>query len=307
MPHTGIAYITSRKHTQDIPGEIIENHAEDWKVLTYNGHDTACMKPEDDYEAHTDCVMWPSQRPFAHLMKLKRSDPVWFECNVQNNPTVARLTLITKERIQAATTVDVQPGHFPPGWQLIAGFDPASGKENAAVLWAYSKRAQKAQVVTAKKFRAGPAGMADALDEWHERFHCVQWVTETNWAGGFLEDVRVERLRLEHGLIISPHQTKKNKTDYSGGVTSMIQAVGSEEQPILLPHNNGSEDGQGIAALIGELLTYHPDANKHAKDDLVLAAWFPWWRTLKDVVGFRRAQREMVVGYAGFANPLGGI
>lgn len=310
MPHTGIAYITSRKHVNDIPAEIIERRADDWRIKEYQGHDTGCLKDERDYEAHTDCVMWPSQRPFEFLMKLKADDEVWFECNIQNNPTADRLVLTSKEKIAKATNPDVMAGHFPPGWSLIAGFDPASGKDNAAVLWAYSPEKRQAQIVTAKKFRPGPAGLSEAIADWYDRFHCVQWVTETNWAGGFLEDVRVTKLVNERGIRIIPHQTKGNKTDYSGGVTSMIQTIGTEGEngrpPILFPTLASDEDSQGVRALIGELLTYDPDANKHAKDDTVLAMWFPWWKKLLDLVGRRPTAREAIVEYDSIGS-LGGF
>lgn len=310
MPHTGIAYITSRKHVQDIPGAIIERKKGDWEVKVYHGHDPACLEPEDEPDKHTDCVMWPSERPFSHLMSLKDDDEVWFECNIQNNPTADRLVLTSKEKIAAATSREVMAGHFPPGWSLIAGFDPASGKDNAATLWAYTPKGAQAQIVTSKKFRAGPAGMAEALAEFYDRFHCVQWVTETNWAGGFLEDVRVQKLVREKNIRITPHQTKGNKTDYSGGVTSMIQTIGAarpdDSQPIIFPTLAGDEDSNGVRELIGELLFYNPDANKHAKDDRVLAMWFPWWKKLLDLVGQRSSARAAIVEYDDFGS-LGGF
>ena len=288
MPHTGIAYITSRQHPQDIPGTIIEEHADDWRVLTYRAHDPGCPEPEDEPERHTSCVLWPTERPYEFLMHRKRSDELWFECNYQNNPTTEKITLLKPEHVRAATSEQWTAGHFPPGSRLIAGFDPATSKENSSVLWAFDPRTNRCHVVDARKWQTGPMGLVDAMSEWHEKYRCTHWVTEVNLAGGFLGDTQVKTLQQDLGIQIFSHYTDRlNKVDHAGGVTSMIQAVRADPQPIIFPTLDGSEASDGVRELIRQMLAYDAGfgaRSKHANDDLVLAAWFPWWRELRKLI-----------------------
>lgn len=308
MPHTGIAYITSRKHPQDIPASIIEDHADDWRVITYRAHDEGCLTPESDKDKHVECVLWPTQRPYSHLMKQKRADELWFETNYQNNPTTEKLVLITADHVRDATSDRYSAGHFPPGSRLIAGFDPATRKENAAVLWAWNAREQKAYLVDAKMFPTGPMGLAQAMSEWHDRYHCIEWVTEINLAGGFLGDTQVKATKEALGIRVLSHYTdRSNKVDHDGGVTSMIQTVRSEDMPIVFPILDQSEASDGLRELVRQMLTYDGGfgaRSKHASDDLVLAAWFPWWRVLKDLIGRSAAVKVEVVNN-GFGRSYG--
>ncbi len=166
---TGVMYIGSRQHKDDLPGRIIKNNAQrmaagfdpDWKVLLYRSHDTACSvpledHPEDPEDEGNDCILWPQLRSARWLAEQQRSNPDHFERNYQNNPTSDAFKPVKSDDIEMSFAYDEWlstsrdsphglEGYLPrtfgmphAGMRMVASVDPAVAKRNAAVLWCYT-------------------------------------------------------------------------------------------------------------------------------------------------------------------------
>jgi hypothetical protein len=164
--HTGVVYIGSRQHKDDLPGRIISNNAArvtaglepDWNVHIYRAHDTSCPHDLDTHPVVTaenpddsgTCLLWPTKRTAAWLGEQQRNNEEHFERNYQANPLGTLHRPITGPDIlrsyatDAAVSVSLwgmdHPrafGTVPPGWRLVASLDPAIAKRNAATLVAY--------------------------------------------------------------------------------------------------------------------------------------------------------------------------
>lgn len=147
--HTGVIYIGSRQHHQDLPGEIIRKDNEliaqgypaDWYITVYRAHNPNCkvgLPPNaprhtshsiDNPEMYAEhdssgCVLWPEFRTFGYLMGQRRSNPEHFERNYLNNPSSDAFIAVTEEDLKASYEMDkwfsITPrsqGH-PNVWQL---------------------------------------------------------------------------------------------------------------------------------------------------------------------------------------------
>lgn len=273
--HTGIAFIGSRQHLEDIPSECLERGG--WKVMTYHAHDPSCEKPKTPYKDHEDCVLWPKKRSYRWLMDLKRQiGEVAFERNMQNNPTVEGYRLITADDIDRIRDRYRRIGDVPKGCRLIAGLDPASGKPNAAVLYAYGQDGMR-HIVDAELFGPGLEGARDAIGQWWEKYRVGLWVVErNNFQGAILQDLVVRRLTQDFGIRLEPHFTGLNKWDDGSGVTAMFARIRAEEPTITIP--DGDEGTrEKMDRLVRQWLLFSPQTANHkaSEDDLVMASWFP--------------------------------
>lgn len=176
--HTGVVYIGSRQHKDDLPGAIIDNnaaritagHEPDWDVMVYRAHDPGCETPLEDHLpfdpdstdplARHDCVLWPSVRSAAWLAEQQRNNPEHFERNYQANPLGTLHRPVREEDVEHSYRLDRwlstsrrspitassdTPSNTPRTFgqphrtfRLVASVDPAVAKRNAAVLWCFS-------------------------------------------------------------------------------------------------------------------------------------------------------------------------
>jgi len=281
MPHTGVAFIMSRQHTEDLPGIILRDHSQRWDVLTYRAHDPACTLPEtvgDSGEPnmeHHDCLLWPEFRPWDWLLEQKQSNEDHYERNFQNNPKTDATTYITADEIAKIRDHTRRVGDVPPGCRLIAGIDPAESKPVAAVLWGYDGIHR--HVIDCWEASASVVGLREILTEWPRKYGVREFCFETNIAKSWLLDTEVKNLIREKNLRIITHYTDRlNRNSQAIGPVAMFQKMRQEPPEITLPGQKG-EGYERIERLIRTFLMFDPDwaSSKHADDDLVLAAWFP--------------------------------
>lgn len=277
MPNTSVNYIGSRQHVSDLPGQIIRDHADDWRILVYRAHDPACTIPEDDVEDHTDCVLWPELRPWSWLYQQKKANPAHFERNYQNAPTIDATTFITAKDIDELKDSAQEAGYFPPGSRLVAGIDPAAAKPVAAVLWAYT-RDGKRFLVDAKLATAGTQGVKEVVAEFVDTYGCRTYVVETNgYQGQIMQDEGIKAMRSQLNLRMVPTYTSRiNKWDEGAGVVAMLHGLRDGEKYVL-PGSGDAEILQRLEDVYRQWLLFDPDyvGHKHAQDDLVMASWFP--------------------------------
>ena len=169
--HTGVIYIGSRQHKEDLPGEIIRRNAEmkqsgldpDWKVLLYRAHDPSCHVPLIDHSEdpeENDCILWPEFRTAQWLAQQQRANPDHFLRNYMNTPQANAFMPVKSDDIEWSYHYDewlsthphspLAPEHpdHPRTFgmphsrtRLVASVDPAVAKKNAAVLWSYTTTA----------------------------------------------------------------------------------------------------------------------------------------------------------------------
>lgn len=277
MEHTGLALITSRRHIDDIPGQILKDHADDWRVVLYRAHDPACPLPDDDHAAHHECLLWPELRSHRFLMGQKRADPAFFECNYQNNPTADSLVLIKAEELERCKDHDRRIGSIPKGaTRLVAGIDPAEAKSVAAVLWAW-EAPRTYHVIDTMEADPGLRGGRQIFEQWSKRYGCREFVVEKNIAQSWWQDRELSDFCARNGIArpIEHYTSRINKMSPSEGVPKMFQDMRSDPPSVTFPYGD-RESQQKMDRFLRALLLFDPDyaGNKHADDDLPMAAWF---------------------------------
>lgn len=272
---TGVAFIMSRQHIEDLPGHVLRDHADEWDVRIYRSHDPACVIPEANVDAHHECLLWPEKRSWPWLWGQKRENPAHFERNYQNNPTTDATTYITADEIDKIRDRTRRLGDVPSGSRLIAGIDPAEAKPVAATLWGFD--GIQRHLVDCGEFSASVVGLREILSSWPAKFGVREFAFEKNMAGSWLVDTEVLRLIREQGLKIHSHYTDRvNKQSLAIGPISMFQRMRTSPPEITLPGAPGPGDDR-LTRLIRTYITFDPDwaGHKHADDDLVMASWFP--------------------------------
>lgn len=281
MEQTGIALITSRRHMEDIPGKVLRQHGDDWRVITYQAHDPVCTIPDADEDAHTGCVLWPDMRSFAFLMGQKRADPQFFECNYQNNPNDDGTVLITAEDIDRCKDHTRRAGDIPDGvFRLVAGIDPADAKPVAAVLWGWEPdwgEKGRRHVIDIMEAEPGIRGGREILKTWRDRYGCTLFVVEKNMAQSWWQDTEVRDLCSNGKVDLREHYTDRyNKWSTTTGVVAMFARMREEPPSITLPWGDDATR-QKMDRLARTFMLFDPNyaGHKHADDDLPMAAWFP--------------------------------
>jgi len=298
---TGVAFIMSRQHIEDLPGHVLRDHADEWDVRVYRSHDPACIVPEREVDKHKDCLLWPEKRSWAWLWGQKRENPAHFERNYQNNPTTDATTYITPDEIAAIRDGTRGVGDIPSGCRLIAGIDPAEAKPVAATLWGYD--GIQRHLIDCGEFSASVVGMREILSTWPAKYGVREFAFEKNMAQSWLIDTEVKRLIDTQNLRIHATYTSRvNKQSLAIGPIAMFQRMRTQPPGITLPGKPGLGDDR-LNRLIRTFLTFDPDwANsKHSDDDLVLASWFP--QLIMDTWE-RPESRKMTVDYADLGGGL---
>ena len=296
--HTAMVVIGSRQHPDDLYSALLENAA--WECIVEEAHSSECMKPEDDIEEHTDCMLWTGFRTYKWLMS-RRSDAQTtgglnrYEMVYLNKAFQAGAMLFRPDVIEACYDYSSRVGDVPQGYRLIAGLDPAATGYQAAFLWGVNIDANNdlhMHLVDIENHKGG--GISEAhriIQEWYERYHCFHWVIEeNNFQKAIRQDKTIKELCANTGIVLDGHETYKNKWDDSMGVTTLVPLF--EQKQITLPYNDA--DSQYKTTMYKKQLVNFASKSRYAKSDLVMASWFPMKEIRKML---KRTISEMGVDY----------
>jgi len=206
---------------------------------------------------------------------------------VYQQQQVADDAVFSAEAIKASINGNRMAGPIPKGMVnnrpqgmdgliIIAGLDPATSGHTAAVVIGLDIKSQKRYVLDVfNKPGITPEAMRNLIKEWTEKYKISEWRIERNGFQGFLvHDRELNEYCSSRGSVIKPHFTGQNKHDTDFGVASMTVLWNGWQDGyhlIELPSTHGQES---CKQLIEQLVTWHPDAPKNQKTDIVMALWF---------------------------------
>lgn len=281
LPHTGLAFIGSRQHLQDVQSEVMKK-PEQWTIKVYPVHDPACAVAEDDHEAHRECMLWPEQYPHWYMEEQRaQQGEAYFQRNMMNNPKSDATVLVSAKDIDRCKDETRRAGELPKGvTRLVAGIDPADAKPVAAVLWGHEPdwgdRGRR-HIIDIMEADAGLRGGRQVVREWKQKYGCDLFVIESNMAQSWLEDAELRDFCAANGVILKPQYTSAStKWSASTGVVAMFGRMRTDPPSITIPWGD-RETVKKMERLVKTYLMFDPDYanNKHADDDLPMASWFP--------------------------------
>ena len=279
--HTAIVIIGSRQHPEDLYNFLLENPQ--MHKIVEEAHSTECVKPETEFEEHTDCMLWESKRSYKWLYsRLQAAETTGgksiFEMVYLNKAFSEGIAMFDVEEIDSCRDVNRVVGQVPANVKLIAGLDPASTGYQAAFLWAVNTDTGKMYMVDIENQKGGGIIQArKTVKNWHEKYNLAHWVIEEN---GFQRAIRQDTELREYcarmGIYLEGHQTQKNKFDPIFGVGSMRELF--KEQLISLPY--GSAESETKSNIYRRQLIYFStgaskQSGRNNKSDVVMASWFP--------------------------------
>ena len=279
--HTAIVIIGSRQHPEDLYNFLLENPQ--MHKIVEEAHSTECVKPETEFEEHTDCMLWESKRSYKWLYsRLQGAETTGgksiFEMVYLNKAFAEGIAMFDVEEIDSCRDVNRVVGQVPANVKLIAGLDPASTGYQAAFLWAVNTDTGKMYMIDIENQKGGGIIQArKTVKNWHEKYNLAHWVIEEN---GFQRAIRQDTELREYcarmGIYLEGHQTQKNKFDPIFGVGSMRELF--KEQLISLPY--GSAESETKSNIYRRQLIYFStgaskQSGRNNKSDVVMASWFP--------------------------------
>ena len=279
--HTAIVIIGSRQHPEDLYNFLLENPQ--MHKIVEEAHSTECVKPETEFEEHTDCMLWASKRSYKWLYsRLQAAETTGgksiFEMVYLNKAFAEGIAMFDVEEIDSCRDVNRVVGQVPANVKLIAGLDPASTGYQAAFLWAVNTDTGKMYMIDIENQKGGGIIQArKTIKNWHEKYNLAHWVIEEN---GFQRAIRQDTELREYcarmGIYLEGHQTQKNKFDPIFGVGSMRELF--KQQLISLPY--GSAESETKSNIYRRQLIYFStgaskQSGRNNKSDVVMASWFP--------------------------------
>ena len=279
--HTAIVIIGSRQHPEDLYNFLLENPQ--MHKIVEEAHSTECVKPETEFEEHTDCMLWASKRSYKWLYsRLQAAETTGgksiFEMVYLNKAFAEGIAMFDVEEIDSCRDINRVVGQVPANVKLIAGLDPASTGYQAAFLWAVNTDTGKMYMIDIENQKGGGIIQArKTIKNWHEKYNLAHWVIEEN---GFQRAIRQDTELREYcarmGIYLEGHQTQKNKFDPIFGVGSMRELF--KEQLISLPY--GSAESETKSNIYRRQLIYFStgaskQSGRNNKSDVVMASWFP--------------------------------
>ena len=279
--HTAIVIIGSRQHPEDLYNFLLENPQ--MHKIVEEAHSTECVKPETEFDQHTDCMLWESKRSYKWLYsRLQAAETTGgksiFEMVYLNKAFAEGIAMFDVEEIDSCRDVNRVVGQVPANVKLIAGLDPASTGYQAAFLWAVNTDTGKMYMIDIENQKGGGIIQArKTIKNWHEKYNLAHWVIEEN---GFQRAIRQDTELREYcarmGIYLEGHQTQKNKFDPIFGVGSMRELF--KEQLISLPY--GSAESETKSNIYRRQLIYFStgaskQSGRNNKSDVVMASWFP--------------------------------
>ena len=284
--HTAIVIIGSRQHPEDLYNFLLENPQ--MHKIVEEAHSTECVKPETEFEEHTDCMLWASKRSYKWLYsRLQAAETTGgksiFEMVYLNKAFAEGIAMFDVEEIDSCRDVNRVVGQVPANVKLIAGLDPASTGYQAAFLWAVNTDTGKMYMIDIENQKGGGIIQArKTIKKWHEKYNLAHWVIEEN---GFQRAIRQDTELREYcarmGIYLEGHQTQKNKFDPIFGVGSMRELF--KQQLISLPY--GSAESETKSNIYRRQLLYFSNAankasSKGYKSDICLLYTSPSPRDL---------------------------
>ena len=279
--HTAIVIIGSRQHPEDLYNFLLENPQ--MHKIVEEAHSTECVKPETEFDEHTDCMLWESKRSYKWLYsRLQAAETTGgksiFEMVYLNKAFAEGIAMFDVEEIDNCRDANRVIGQVPAGVKLIAGLDPASTGYQAAFLWAVNTDTGKMYMIDIENQKGGGIIQArKTIKMWHEKYNLAHWVIEEN---GFQRAIRQDTELREYcarmGIYLEGHQTQKNKFDPIFGVGRMRELF--KEQLISLPY--GSAESETKSNIYRRQLIYFStgaskQSGRNNKSDVVMASWFP--------------------------------
>jgi len=293
---TAWLYISSRQHADDIPAHIMKLEGTDqaWRTIVNTAHSEECgLDPDEDYERHVDCMLFPEVRTYRWLMEKKYEMealgiPGAYEMRYLNQPIpedgiVFDVPLIREKALDRSRDLGIEG--LPPG-HLVAGLDPAARGTQAAFCWHYKYTEEfgpaLSMVDLEVQHAGGFAGAHDIMRQWNADFGLTHWFYEENAQQvEFFEDPRTKELILELGLVVKPYSTGANKTDPEIGISSM--APWYHGGRINLPYGTATARKK-VNMLLRQLELWTTDGISRGtkrKTDIKMASWFPFPTIIK--------------------------
>ena len=279
--HTAIVIIGSRQHPEDLYNFLLENPQ--MHKIVEEAHSTECVKPETEFEEHTDCMLWESKRSYKWLYsRLQAAETTGgksiFEMVYLNKAFAEGIAMFDVEEIDSCRDVNRVVGQVPANVKLIAGLDPASTGYQAAFLWAVNTDTGKMYMIDIENQKGGGIIQArKTIKNWHEKYNLAHWVIEENgFQRAIRQDTELKEYCARMGIYLEGHQTQKNKFDPIFGVGSMRELF--KEQLISLPY--GSAESETKSNIYRRQLIYFStgaskQSGRNNKSDVVMASWFP--------------------------------
>ncbi len=279
--HTAIVIIGSRQHPEDLYNFLLENPQ--MHKIVEEAHSAECVKPETEFDEHTDCMLWEKKRSYKWLYsRLQAAETTGgkaiFEMVYLNKAFAEGIAMFDVEEIDSCRDSNRIIGQVPAGVKLIAGLDPASTGYQAAFLWAINTDTGKMYMIDIENQKGGGIIQArKTIKKWHEKYNLAHWVIEEN---GFQRAIRQDTELREYcarmGIYLEGHQTQKNKFDPIFGVGSMRELF--KQQLISLPY--GSAESETKSNIYRRQLIYFStgaskQSGRNNKSDVVMASWFP--------------------------------
>jgi len=257
----------------------------DWVTLWPKSNQPEPGSKADAQEADEN-GLYPKWDGSRLSQKRRRVSPrAW--AMVYQQQQVADDAVFSAEAIKASINGNRMAGPIPKGMVncrpqgmdgliILAGLDPATSGHTAAVVIGLDIKTQKRYVLDVfNKPGVTPEAMRTMIKEWTEKYKVSEWRIERNGFQGFLvHDRELNEFCSSRGSLIKPHFTGQNKHDADFGVASMTVLWNGWEdgyQLIELPSTHGQES---CKQMIEQLVTWHPDAPKNQKTDIVMALWF---------------------------------
>ena len=237
-------------------------------------------------EPDTDGLYPKWDGPALYKKRARMSPGHW--ARVYQQQQVSGAEVFATEAVNASINFARRPGIIPKGMVsnrpegmdglvIVAGLDPASpsGYVGACVI-GLDVRTQKRYVLDVwNKTNMTPDDIRALIRLWTEKYQVTEWRIEKNAFQTMLtQDREVREFLAGRGAILREHFTGATKWDADYGVTSLtmlFQGWEGGKQLIELPR---STDHEMAKSFIEQLVTWHPDAPKAQKTDIVMAFWF---------------------------------
>ena len=258
---------------------------QDWKTLWPKSNIPEIGAKGDMLEPDPDGLFPKWDGPRLSKKRQRMSPRTWAQVYMQQQTSDS--SVFDPEAVRAAVNGQRMTGLIPMGMPgqrergmdgllIVAGLDPAMAGHTAAVVIGLDASTNMRYVLDVFN-NAGttPDGIRELIYRWTDKYGVVEWRVEKNAFQAMLtQDREVREFLSGRGAILREHFTGVNKWDADFGVaslTTLFSGWQDDRQLIELPSTSGSE---AMKALIEQLVTWHPDAKKGTKTDIVMALWF---------------------------------
>jgi len=301
--HTAVIVIGSRQHTDDLYGHLLDTDG--WEKIVEEAHDSACDKPEDEFDVHRDCMLFPEMRTYRWLMSrlsaaVTTGGRHMYEMVYLNKTIAEGMEIFKKGEVDACLNHLRGIGVLPKSsWYLVAGLDPAATSYQAAFAWGIDPKAKTLNCIDIDNTKGG--GILPALQiikDWFFAYNLRHWVIEENlFHGGIRADPRIRQFVSAHGIYLEAHRTGMNKWDPTFGITSLAPLF--TEGLVDLPYLDSPAQFI-IDQYRKQLFNFANDVTITGKrrkqtSDIVMASWFPlkvYRRKIKEFQATMEVQYE---------------